>query len=103
MKLYATVTSERASKGQGGEYLDIKVQDKNKYLIARFAGGSDIDGEATLTMSCANKRVAESIKKCAEEILEKYNKGEKQKGEGVPKIDKDFDKLLHPYNRKYKD
>lgn len=25
MKLYATVTSERASKGQGGEWLDIDI------------------------------------------------------------------------------
>lgn len=28
MNLYATVTSERATKGQGGEYLDIEVRDK---------------------------------------------------------------------------
>lgn len=30
MKLYATTTSERASKGQGGEYIVINIQDKNK-------------------------------------------------------------------------
>ena len=33
MKLYATVTSERATKGQGGEYLAIKITDKDKNLI----------------------------------------------------------------------
>lgn len=30
MKLYATTTSERASKGQGGEYLDIRLSGENK-------------------------------------------------------------------------
>lgn len=34
MKLYATVTSERASKGQGGGYLDILIQDENKNPMA---------------------------------------------------------------------
>ena len=34
MKLYATTTSERASKGQGGnDFLEIKVQDKNKHTF----------------------------------------------------------------------
>jgi hypothetical protein len=34
MKLYATTTSERASKGQGGnEYLDIEIQDQNRNTI----------------------------------------------------------------------
>jgi len=30
MKLYATTTSERASKGQGGNYLDIEITGENK-------------------------------------------------------------------------
>ena len=30
MKLYATVTSERASKGQGGQYIEIEVMDSNR-------------------------------------------------------------------------
>ena len=33
MKLYAKTTSERASKGQGGEYLDIEITNENKDLI----------------------------------------------------------------------
>ncbi len=34
MKLYATTTSERASKGQGGnDYLDILVNDEEKNLF----------------------------------------------------------------------
>lgn len=37
MKLYATTTSERASKGQGGnDYLDIVVKDDNQEQIARL-------------------------------------------------------------------
>lgn len=34
MKLYATVTSERASKGQGGEWLEIEVQNDKRKRIA---------------------------------------------------------------------
>lgn len=30
MKLYATVSSERATKGQGGKYLDIEIFTTNK-------------------------------------------------------------------------
>lgn len=38
MKLYATTTSERASKGQGGnEYLEINIQDENKRNIFNLA------------------------------------------------------------------
>lgn len=33
MKLYATVQSERASKGQGGEWLDIEIKDAYKDII----------------------------------------------------------------------
>ena len=35
MKLYATTTSERASKGQGGEWLDIEIMGHDKIVIAR--------------------------------------------------------------------
>ena len=35
MKLYATITSERATKGQGGEYLDIEIMGHDKVTIAR--------------------------------------------------------------------
>lgn len=41
MKLYATTTSERASKGQGGEWLAIEVKDADRNVIAvlRIADG----------------------------------------------------------------
>lgn len=35
MKLYATITSERATKGQGGNFLDIEIMGENKVVIAR--------------------------------------------------------------------
>ena len=36
MKLYATVTSERASKGQGGQWLDILIQNEKKRTIGKI-------------------------------------------------------------------
>lgn len=36
MKLYATVRSERATKGQGGKWLDIEVLGEHKQPIARM-------------------------------------------------------------------
>ena len=33
MKLYATVTSERATKGQGGNWLEIEILGENKKLL----------------------------------------------------------------------
>lgn len=35
MKLYATVSSERATKGQGGKELMIEIMGDNKELVAR--------------------------------------------------------------------
>lgn len=37
MKLYATTTSERASKGQGGnDFLDINITNEHKEIIANI-------------------------------------------------------------------
>lgn len=36
MKLYATTTSERATKGQGGDFLHITITDKNKEELWRL-------------------------------------------------------------------
>jgi hypothetical protein len=36
MKLYATVTSERATKGQGGKYLDINIKGDNGIELANI-------------------------------------------------------------------
>jgi cell fate regulator YaaT (PSP1 superfamily) len=34
MKLYATTTSQRATSGQGGDYLDIRITDEDKEILA---------------------------------------------------------------------
>lgn len=36
MKLYATTTSERATKGQGGNHIETTITDKDKNILIRF-------------------------------------------------------------------
>lgn len=73
MNLYAIVSSERASKGQGGKYLDIKITGENKQNYARLF--IQQDGEIELT----NARGVMVYRANAVEFSE--TKGEKQKGE----------------------
>lgn len=80
MNLYATVTSERASKGQGGQYLDIVVQDSNKEILARLFIESHTDsvGDGYKgTLSTADHLYIQV------EGEHTARKGEKQKGEGT--------------------
>ena len=43
MKLYATVSSERASKGQGGnKYLTVEVRTEHKELLMQLCFGGDL-------------------------------------------------------------
>jgi hypothetical protein len=72
MKLYATTTSERASKGQGGEYLDITIttgKEKRKLWTLTVRESSS---QFTLT---AWNDVDNKYQ------LSEISKGEKQKGE----------------------
>lgn len=72
MKLYATITSERASKGQGGnKFLNITIQrDAKKRIPTFFVGVYE------------NELVVEDIRTGKEVFREtEYLKGEKQKGE----------------------
>ena len=72
MKLYATVTSERATKGQGGnECLKIIVLDEYKTQKARFDVTNDEDGFILDFLNYESGAVTR--------LLEQ--KGEKQKGE----------------------
>lgn len=72
MKLYATVTSERASKGQGGKYLDIRISDATQKELADVQVTEE-DGEICLVLRVnhENKGV----------FWLKETKGNKQKGE----------------------
>ena len=36
MKLYATTTSERATKGQGGNHIEVTITDKDKNILIRY-------------------------------------------------------------------
>lgn len=75
MKLYATVTSERASKGQGGEYLDIEILEENKEVIAQIKVRNYRFGHS-ITLWHGNKTDVRTFKDVA-----MNKKGEKQKGE----------------------
>ncbi len=73
MKLYATVTSERASKGQGGnEYLDIVIHAGSERRIISTIQVRKITGNVTIyTVYAGDEKIGELID----------TKGEKQKGE----------------------
>ena len=45
MKLYATTTSERATKGQGGEYIDIDIFNGNKDMVATIKVREQLNGQ----------------------------------------------------------
>lgn len=82
MKLYATVTSERASKGQGGnKYLKIVVTDENKenLLIVALEPYEDSVGDGMRAeITCADHLYTKIY---GEQIETSSTKGEKQKGE----------------------
>ena len=72
MKLYATTTSERATKGQGGNnYLKIEVKDEKKEVIMK------IDVDFTI------KGLDYTFWADPRKLREVKEKGEKQKGEKV--------------------
>lgn len=50
MKLYATTTSERASKGQGGEYLDIVIYNEDKQPAIALKVTANITGGVRATV-----------------------------------------------------
>lgn len=73
MKLYATVTSERATKGQGGnEYIDIHITDAQKHTM--WCINVSPSGFMRVT-------VPSEIPNRSSTVFEGFTKGEKQKGE----------------------
>lgn len=71
MKLYATVTSERASKGQGGEYLDIVITDSQKIKLWQL--------NVTPSLNLFIKQYING--RAVDQWVLEANRGEKQKGE----------------------
>lgn len=67
MKLYATVSSERATKGQGGKRLFIDIMAEDKSVIAKIYVNED-----SITLEHYNKSYVLNVIEIA--------KGERQKG-----------------------
>ena len=70
MKLYAIVTSERASKGQGGKYLHIEIFNEQEELIYSVIVD---DGIALYSGAVSSQSL----------LYHQKTKGKKQKGERV--------------------
>lgn len=88
MKLYATITSERASKGQGGnKYLEIEIQAEKLQGIPTRANiyriNLDVDDDGFLLGSILDYSTGKRtvLHKLGRNKIELEVKGEKQKGE----------------------
>ena len=87
MKLYATVTSERATKGQGGnDYLDIRLSVSNDRIEA---GRIIVEPSGTgykvyfIPPAGITKADGVTLSEITAEYIEIKKKGEKQKGEKI--------------------
>ena len=80
MKLYATTTSERATKGQGGNnYLYIEIMNSKKFKIGTIAilPTNNINGfEVDYSFGYGIKKIADGIAR-VEQLKGKSQKGEK--------------------------
>lgn len=100
MKLYATITSERATKGQGGnEFLEVKIKDEGSYplYIMRIYPKTGIKPLKLLLWKDKSVKLEEV------ETLEneKKLKGEKQKGEKCKLCNNDvYGKLNYCYKHR---
>jgi hypothetical protein len=75
MKLYATTTSERASKGQGGnDFVKIHIYNAKQQEICRLYVTPTLEGEK-IELWELNDKKTEFI------TIQSNEKGEKQKGE----------------------
>ena len=91
MRLYATTTSERASKGQGGEWIDIEIKNHLKEIVAEIKireieGAKCYDTRRTIEIWHNGLTDVLSYKDNDMTTSEKITKGEKQKGEQKCKI-----------------
>jgi len=94
MKLYATTTSERATKGQGGKWLDIEIMGDHKVVIARIKVTSTYPYEYninvyTVVYPYPDKRIGSSTLKLdvkghgyklTRKVSTEETKGKQQKG-----------------------
>lgn len=82
MKLYATITSERATRGQGGKELEISIFDDKEEKIAQlrvyYPQSSD---NPMIVLEMATKEIAQDLLTSSKIVLQSKTKGKKQKGE----------------------
>lgn len=96
MKLYATTTSERASKGQGGnDFLSIKIQagrDRKTISTIEVRSSKSSNGVEIFTAYADNLKIGEllempekgfKLERTARKVRSEQIKGEKKKGECV--------------------
>ena len=81
MKLYATVQSERATKGQGGQWLDIKIQGSHKEYLARIIVREDIDNHLQMEIYRNGAMPVDTDIMPLYPIYDEPIKGERQKDE----------------------
>ena len=81
MKLYATVTSERATKGQGGEYLDIKIYTTNREAPTHTVRVREWKEKSTITVDLCSVFFGKERMVAREVLYINKEKGEKQKSE----------------------
>jgi hypothetical protein len=74
MKLYATVTSERATKGQGGKHIDVAINGTAPFPRIEVGAIPCDDKHCVLTVKHGGRVLLDTI-------VFMPTKGEKQKGE----------------------
>jgi hypothetical protein len=77
MRLYAKTTSDRASKGQGGEWLDIEIAGENRLTIGKIEA-RDCGEYYSLKLSTPYNE-GDALKRRVGEL--RIKKGKRQKGE----------------------
>jgi hypothetical protein len=90
MKLYATTTSERATKGQGGNYLNINIYNENGKLSHYITVGDDI------LCLYENNPLTNFDGKL---LLKTKIKGKKQKGDIFNRLSTSPQDVIDEYNR----
>lgn len=86
MKIYGTVTSERASKGQGGEWLKIAIENEARKKVAVVHVNALYQGRTGITLEYLPEVYATDMPTVL--LGQATEKGEKQKGETVEDITK---------------
>lgn len=86
MKLYATVTSERATKGQGGnKYLKIEITNDKKERLAMITVEPKLPSMELQSIRIDYDRYISHVIKIPWDDWNKEQRGKKQKGECVNK------------------